>query len=67
MGKFRKWLILKLLSKYTLVDPVRELWKLVDEENAKEEPDCVNVEAWLTAIDRLNGKNMICICNKRKV
>lgn len=65
MGKFKKWLILKMLHNYSFVDPVWELWGMIDEENAKDNPDCTKVDAWIDAIKRLNSKNMICVCKKK--
>ena len=66
MGKFKKWLILKILHNYSFVDPVWELWGMIDEENAKDNPDYTKVDAWIDAIKRLNSKKMICVCKKVK-
>ena len=57
MKKLRLWLVKKLLGKdlSRLLCYKEVLWHLIDEENAKEEPFCPYVEAWLIAIDKING------------
>jgi len=57
MKNLRLWLVKKLLGKdlSRLLRYKEVLWKLIDEENAKEEPFCPYVEAWLIALDRIGG------------
>ena len=49
-------LLLKVFFKNVKVQydkPSKALWKLIDNENKKHEPNCCYIEAWLYAIDNL--------------
>lgn len=57
-----RWLIQKLLGRKHLKSPVSVLWDMIDEENSKgtaiseggdPEPNCIKIEAWEEAADRI--------------
>lgn len=57
------WMIKKLLGRKTLKSPVDVLWNMIDEENHKGSatseggepaPDCIKIEAWEEAADRIS-------------
>lgn len=54
---FLKWI--SKTYKKPLRSPIDVLWEMIDAENKNESPDCVKIEAWNEAIDRISDE---CLC-----
>lgn len=61
-----KWLIKILLGNKSWKSPIDVLWNMIDEENRKVEigtddfaPNCIKIEAWEEAIDRISKECLV--------
>lgn len=57
------WLIKKLIGRKSLKSPIDIIWDMIDEENSLKSatsedgepvPDCIKIEAWEEAADRIS-------------
>ena len=53
-----RWFIRRITGKKYKKSSLDILWGLIDEENKKEDPDCVMIEAWEIAANRISEECM---------